>query len=150
FGTEAHETEKFSRAGYQLFRTNMKVTAALSTLPPLMELIGGIGMAAAIIYGSQQIAPGRAAPGPVPPVQRYVVPDVGAGQETQPGQREPAAGDRRGRADLRDARRPHRSAGAAGRGGSRAVPRSNRVPRRRLRLRPGARPDRARHLVHRP
>jgi len=63
FGTEAHETEKFSRAGYQLFRTNMKVTAALSTLPPLMELIGGIGMAAAIIYGSQQIAAGRLTPG---------------------------------------------------------------------------------------
>jgi len=63
FGTEAHETEKFRRAGYNLFRTNMKVTAALSTLPPLMELIGGIGMAAAIVYGSQQIASGRLTPG---------------------------------------------------------------------------------------
>src|SRR5438105_6726067 len=30
FGTEGHETEKFARAGYHLFRTNMKVTAALS------------------------------------------------------------------------------------------------------------------------
>jgi len=59
FGTEAHEEEKFRRAGYQLFRTNMKVTAALSSLPPLMELIGGIGMAGAILYGSQQIASGR-------------------------------------------------------------------------------------------
>src|SRR3977135_493953 len=59
FGTEAHESEKFSRAGYQLFRTNMKVTAALSTLPPLMELIGGIGMAAAIVYGRAQIADNR-------------------------------------------------------------------------------------------
>ena len=45
FGTEAHEAEKFSRAGYHLFRTNMKVTAALSSLPPLMELLGGFGMA---------------------------------------------------------------------------------------------------------
>src|SRR5258706_12500936 len=34
FGTEAHEAEKFDRAGYHLFRTNMKVTAALSSLPP--------------------------------------------------------------------------------------------------------------------
>ncbi len=49
FGTEAHEAEKFNRAGYHLFRTNMKVTAALSSLPPLMELIGGIGMAAALV-----------------------------------------------------------------------------------------------------
>jgi subfamily B ATP-binding cassette protein MsbA len=63
FGMESHETEKFTRSGYHLFRTNMKVTAALSTLPPLMELIGGIGMAAALIYGSQQIANGRLTPG---------------------------------------------------------------------------------------
>ncbi|OLC42193.1 MAG: hypothetical protein AUH43_23180 [Acidobacteria bacterium 13_1_40CM_65_14] len=63
FGTEAHEAEKFRRAGYNLFRTNMKVTASLSSLPPLMELIGGIGMAAAIVYGSRQIASGRLTPG---------------------------------------------------------------------------------------
>jgi subfamily B ATP-binding cassette protein MsbA len=59
FATERHEAEKFNRAGYHLFRTNMKVTAALSSLPPLMELIGGIGMAAAIVYGSAQIAQGH-------------------------------------------------------------------------------------------
>ncbi len=63
FGTEDVEASKFSRAGYHLFRTNMKVTAALSTLPPLMELIGGIGMAVAIWYGSRQIALGRLTPG---------------------------------------------------------------------------------------
>src|SRR5207248_7663831 len=53
----------FGRAGYQLFRTNMKVTAALSSLPPLMELIGGLGMAAALWYGSRQIAVGQLTPG---------------------------------------------------------------------------------------
>src|SRR5881409_1151960 len=37
FGMEAHESNKFNRATEHLFRTNMKVTAALSTLPPLME-----------------------------------------------------------------------------------------------------------------
>jgi ATP-binding cassette, subfamily B, bacterial MsbA len=58
FGTEAHEAGKFARAGLHLFRTNMKVTAALSSLPPLMELIGGFGMAAALWYGSRQIAAG--------------------------------------------------------------------------------------------
>jgi subfamily B ATP-binding cassette protein MsbA len=58
FGTEAKEGQKFARAGYQLFRTNMKVTAALSSLPPLMELIGGFGMAAALWYGSREIADG--------------------------------------------------------------------------------------------
>jgi ATP-binding cassette, subfamily B, bacterial MsbA len=59
FGTEAVEADKFKKAGYHLFRTNMKVTAALSTLPPLMELLGGIGIAAALWYGSRQIAAGN-------------------------------------------------------------------------------------------
>jgi [NiFe] hydrogenase diaphorase moiety large subunit len=58
FGTEKHEADKFSRAGYHLFRTNMKVTAALSSLPPLMEFLGGIGMAVALWYGSREIASG--------------------------------------------------------------------------------------------
>jgi ATP-binding cassette, subfamily B, bacterial MsbA len=63
FGTEAYEAAKFGRACYHLFRTNMKVTASLSSLPPLMEIIGGIGMAGALWYGSQQIAAGRLTPG---------------------------------------------------------------------------------------
>src|SRR5258708_36384140 len=41
----------------------MKVTAALSSLPPLMELMGGLGMAAALVYGSSQIADNRLTPG---------------------------------------------------------------------------------------
>src|SRR5947208_12642179 len=63
FGTEQHEADKFTRAGYHLFRTNMKVTAALSSLPPLMELIGGFGMAGALVYGSAQIASNNLTPG---------------------------------------------------------------------------------------
>jgi subfamily B ATP-binding cassette protein MsbA len=63
FGTEAHETEKFKRAAYGLFRTNMKVTAALSSLPPLMELIGGVGMALALVYGSIQVSANQMTPG---------------------------------------------------------------------------------------
>jgi subfamily B ATP-binding cassette protein MsbA len=59
FGAEEHEAEKFQKAGFHLFRTNMKVTAAFSSLPPLIELIGGFGMAAALWYGSQQIGAGR-------------------------------------------------------------------------------------------
>src|SRR3954466_3062924 len=63
FATERHEAEKFNRAGYHLFRTNMKVTAALASLPPLMELIGGFGMAGALVYGSRQIAANHLTPG---------------------------------------------------------------------------------------
>jgi subfamily B ATP-binding cassette protein MsbA len=63
FGMEAHESGKFKAAGHHLFRTNMKVTAALAGLPPLMELIGGIAMACALVYGSRQIAADRLTPG---------------------------------------------------------------------------------------
>lgn len=63
FGTEAHETDKFRRAAYGLFRTNMKVTAALSSLPPLMELIGGAGMALALVYGARQVSSHQMTPG---------------------------------------------------------------------------------------
>jgi subfamily B ATP-binding cassette protein MsbA len=59
FGTEQKEADKFAQAGSQLFRTSMKVTAALSTLPPLMELLGGFGMAGALWYGTRQIASGQ-------------------------------------------------------------------------------------------
>src|SRR5215813_12526625 len=65
FGMEKHEADKFARAAYGLFRTNMKVTAALSSLPPLMELIGGAGIAIALIYGPKQVTAKLMTPGEV-------------------------------------------------------------------------------------
>ncbi|MGE0591038.1 MAG: lipid A export permease/ATP-binding protein MsbA [Vicinamibacterales bacterium] len=59
FGAEARETRHFEQASDQLYRTNMKVTSALSVLPPLMEFIGGVAFVAALWYGSQEIASGR-------------------------------------------------------------------------------------------
>jgi subfamily B ATP-binding cassette protein MsbA len=59
FGSESKEAEKFAKAGGNLYRTNMKVTAALSSLPPLMEIIGGLAMAGALWYGSREIAAGE-------------------------------------------------------------------------------------------
>ncbi len=59
FGTEAQEGRRFSKAGHHLFRTNMKVTAALSSLPPLMELLGAFAMTAALWYGSREISAGE-------------------------------------------------------------------------------------------
>jgi subfamily B ATP-binding cassette protein MsbA len=59
FGNEKKEADRFAGAGDQLFRTNMKVTAALSSLPPLMEVLGGFGMAGALWYGSREISNGR-------------------------------------------------------------------------------------------
>src|SRR5687768_2834130 len=63
FGAEEREIGKFTRASQYLYRTNMKVTGALSILPPLMELIGGLAFVVALWYGSQQIAAKRLSTG---------------------------------------------------------------------------------------
>jgi subfamily B ATP-binding cassette protein MsbA len=59
FGAEAREAAKFERASNQLYRTNLKVTGVLSTLPPLMEFLGGLAVAGALWYGSREIAMNR-------------------------------------------------------------------------------------------
>src|SRR5262245_37960782 len=59
FGAEQRETGKFRAASEGLYRTSMKVTSALSMLPPLMEFIGGVAFAVALWYGSQEISAGR-------------------------------------------------------------------------------------------
>ncbi len=59
FGTEHREAARFAASGHRLYRANLKVTAVLSSLPPIMELLGGIGMAAAIWYGSREIVAAR-------------------------------------------------------------------------------------------
>jgi subfamily B ATP-binding cassette protein MsbA len=59
FGAEPREATKFERASDHFYRTSMKVTGALSALPPLMELIGGIAFVTALWYGSESIAAGR-------------------------------------------------------------------------------------------
>jgi len=59
FGAEQRETAKFQAASEFLYRTSMKVTTALSVLPPLMEFIGGVAFAVALWYGSQEIGAGR-------------------------------------------------------------------------------------------
>jgi subfamily B ATP-binding cassette protein MsbA len=63
FGAEDRETGRFRQALLGLYRTNMRVVRALSVMPPAMELLGGIGMAAALWYGSKEIAAGRLTPG---------------------------------------------------------------------------------------
>jgi subfamily B ATP-binding cassette protein MsbA len=59
FGSEGRELAKFQRTSEHLFRTNMKVTSALSALPPMMEFIGGLAIAGALWYGSREIGAGR-------------------------------------------------------------------------------------------
>jgi len=63
FGAETREAGKFERASQHFYRTSMKVTGALSVLPPLMEFIGGVAFVAALVYGSQEIVAGRLSAG---------------------------------------------------------------------------------------
>ena len=59
FSAEAFEENQFRAASWELYRTNMKVTGAVAVLPPLMEFLGGIGIAVALWYGSREIATER-------------------------------------------------------------------------------------------
>ena len=63
FGAEEREASRFRAALRYLYRTNIRVVRALSLMPPAMELLGGIGMAGALWYGSKEIASGRLTPG---------------------------------------------------------------------------------------
>jgi len=63
FGAEGREADKFERASRHLYRTNMRVTSALSVLPPLMEFMGGVAFVGALWVGSQEISSGRLTPG---------------------------------------------------------------------------------------
>ncbi len=59
FGAEAREVKKFDRAAEHFYRTSLKVTATLATLPPVMEFIGGVAFVSALWYGAQEIRAGR-------------------------------------------------------------------------------------------
>jgi len=56
FGAEGHELARFRAAALRLYRTNMKVTGAVASLPPLMEFLGGLALAGAIWYGAREIS----------------------------------------------------------------------------------------------
>jgi len=63
FGAEGKEATRFGQASERLYRTYMKVMAAVSALPPLMEFIGGLAAVAALYYGAQRIQQGDLTPG---------------------------------------------------------------------------------------
>jgi subfamily B ATP-binding cassette protein MsbA len=63
FRMEEFETERFERATSRLFRNNMRITRVTSIMPPIMELVGGMGIAVALWYGSRNIARGAMTPG---------------------------------------------------------------------------------------
>jgi subfamily B ATP-binding cassette protein MsbA len=58
FGAEGHEESRFRAASQRLYRTNLKVTSTVATLPPLMELLGGVAVVLLVWYGAREISEG--------------------------------------------------------------------------------------------
>src|SRR5215471_8042923 len=58
FVAEDFEGARFAEATQRLYRTYMRVTAALSSLPPLMEFIGGLAAIGAVYMAANDIAAG--------------------------------------------------------------------------------------------
>jgi subfamily B ATP-binding cassette protein MsbA len=63
FRAEDREIERFGVAGAALYRVNMRITRAMSALPPLMEFIGGLAAAGALYYAARKIELGEITPG---------------------------------------------------------------------------------------
>ena len=93
----------------------MKVTSALSVLPPLMEFIGGVAFAVRSVVRQPGDRAGRLTTGEFVGFIAALFMMYGPAKKLSRVNAEPAAGDRRGGAHLRDARHAQRGARAAGR-----------------------------------
>ncbi len=63
FGREDYESERFSRHNERYLRLTMKALAITAISHPVMDLLGGIGVAAIIAYGGYQVIQGNSTPG---------------------------------------------------------------------------------------
>jgi len=63
FGREDYENERFANNNEKLFRLTLKSMVINAISSPFMECLGGIGIAAIIFYGGNQVISGRSTPG---------------------------------------------------------------------------------------
>ena len=63
FGMEPYESKRFSERAGKLFRITMKDVQLKSLNHPLMELLGGVGIALIMWYGGNQVLSGHSTPG---------------------------------------------------------------------------------------
>lgn len=63
FTLEAFEKERFQKKAQALFRLEMKATIAKSLSSPVMEFVGGIGIAFIIWFGGSRVISGASTPG---------------------------------------------------------------------------------------
>lgn len=63
FCREDYETGRFSDEAFRLFALRLKDASIRALSSPLMEFIGGVGMAIILFYGGWQVVEGRSTPG---------------------------------------------------------------------------------------
>jgi subfamily B ATP-binding cassette protein MsbA len=63
FAREDYEERRFSKANWDYFRIRMKLNATRELSPPVMELLGSLGMAGIIFYGGYAVIRGTSTPG---------------------------------------------------------------------------------------
>jgi len=63
FGMEAHEKKRFFEKTMDLFKLEMKTVIAKSLSSPIMEFLGGLGIAFVIWYGGYKVISGSSTPG---------------------------------------------------------------------------------------
>jgi len=63
FGMEEHENRRFAGENERQFRLTMKSVTVRAISSPLMEFLGGLGIAAIIFYGGYQVIAGTSTPG---------------------------------------------------------------------------------------
>jgi len=63
FGMENYENQRFTEENERFFKLNLKSVSINAASSPLMEFLGGIGIAAVILYGGYQVIKGGATPG---------------------------------------------------------------------------------------
>ncbi len=63
FGMEKYENNRFAEENERLFTLNMKAVSVNAISHPLMEFLGGLGIAAVIFYGGYNVVQGNSTPG---------------------------------------------------------------------------------------
>lgn len=63
FCREEYEIDRFQRENLEFFRLRMKNVSTRALSPPVMELLGGFGIAAIMFYGGYQVIQGTSTPG---------------------------------------------------------------------------------------
>jgi len=63
FGMEKYENKRFAEENERYFKLNMKSATVKALSHPLMEFIGGLGVAAVIFYGGYNVLKGNSTPG---------------------------------------------------------------------------------------